>query len=182
MRTRNYSHFLIEIQITPESDPRPSQNAPQPPPDLFHHNPWADGDSDPEEADIEEHITHGPRGTVMISRTYRSSPRLETRRQRGLRGSDHPEVVMNDFQNMLGNLMGPGFRQGPAGRSGRAELFPPLGGLGQGSSSSPRVLGGSLTFTTGAPGLQHRSVPGLQQAGPVDITRYFITCPVPSPP
>lgn len=149
--------------VTPESDPRPGQNAPPTPPeirDLHNYNPWGDSDvSDPEEADIEEHITHGPGGSIFISQTIRShgrpraaGPRRPSRPAAG--GQGDPSDVMRDFQSMLGNLMGPGFQPGPPGRSRHDDLFPPpmgfrLGGGGLAGGSGPGVIGGRFTYTTG---------------------------------
>ncbi|KAK0102154.1 hypothetical protein ONS96_006117 [Cadophora gregata f. sp. sojae] len=55
---------ITEI-VTPESDPRPEREF-----DYANNsrNP-IEIDSDPEEADIEEHVTHGPGGSVLFSRT-----------------------------------------------------------------------------------------------------------------
>lgn len=154
--------MLTSQQITPESDPRPGRNAPRTPPelrDLHNHNPWgADSDvSDPEEADIEEHITHGPGGSIFISQTIRSHgrPRPGRRGRNPAEGQGDPIDVMRDFQSMLGNLMGPGFRPGPPGRSGHEDLFPPppmgfrLGGNGLAGGAGPGVIGGRFTYTTG---------------------------------
>jgi len=163
--------------ITPESDPRPMHNNPPTPPgfhSLRNHNPWPD--SDPEEADIEEHITRGPGGSVFISQTIRSSgPRVAegNRRARGPQEPDNPNEVMRDFQQMLGTLMGPGFRQGQAGRSGPDDLFPPNGPFGGGAfrlggggfgGSGPAVVGGRITYTTGP--LRPRNAGPPQDDGP----------------
>jgi len=142
--------------ITPDSDPRPTHHAPPTPPEfqsLRNHNPWPD--SDPEEADIEEHITRGPGGSVFISQTIRSTgpPRAgRYRRPGGPQGPDNPNGVMRDFQQVLGTLMGPGLRQGQTGRSGADDLYPhsPFGGgfrLG-GAGPGPAVVGGRFTYTT----------------------------------
>lgn len=169
----NCTGDVTEI-ITPESDPRPTHNtspSPPSPPDynsLRDHNPWPD--SDPEEADIEEHITHGPGGSVFISQTIRSRPRVHTsRRVNRSPRPDTPNEVMRDFQQMLGTLMGPGIRQGQAGRSGPNDLFPasPFGGgfrLG-GGGPGPHVVGGRFTYTTG-PGLRPRNADGPHDGGP----------------
>ena len=147
--------------------------------DLRDHNPWGDSDdSDPEEADIEEHISHGPGGSIFISQTIRSNirPRASGPR-RGSSGGPHagdPNDVMRDFQSMLGSLMGPGFRPGPSGRSGQDDLFPPapmgfpLGAVGSAGGSGPVVGGGRFTYTTGR--LHPRNVNGAQ--APPDISTY----------
>ena len=179
--------ILTNQQVTPESDPRPSQDAPQTSPELrglHNHNPWADSDvSDPEEADIEEHITHGPGGSLFISQTIRS----HGGRPRGARGPRRPgrpgdpNDVMNDFQNMLGNLMGGEFRPGMTGRSGRDDLFPPPMGFringnrmgSPGGPGGPHVVGGHFTFQAGR--LQPRNVNESQ--APPDIATYASPSP-----
>ena len=170
--------LLTSQQVTPESDPRRGPNSPQTPPELrslHHHNPWAaDSDvSDPEEADIEEHVTHGPGGSIFISQTIRSTGR--PRGPRSPRRSDRgdPNDVMNNFHGLLGNIMGGEFRPGMTGRSGRDDLFPPsagfrLGGSGAGEFGGPNVVGGRFTYTTGR--LQPRNLNGPQ--APPDIATY----------
>jgi E3 ubiquitin-protein ligase RNF115/126 len=172
------------LQITPESDPRPGIAAPATSPgynSLFNHNPWGDSDaSDPEEADIEEHVTHGPGGSVFIRQTIRSSnPRdgSGSRRRRDGPNPNDPTYVMRDFQNMVGTLMGPGFRAGMPGRSGPDDLFPrsPFAAssfrLG-GSGSGPRIVGGRVTYTTG--NLRPRNTDAPLAGGPPveDLATY----------
>ncbi|KAH7313088.1 hypothetical protein BKA65DRAFT_412168, partial [Rhexocercosporidium sp. MPI-PUGE-AT-0058] len=154
---------ITEI-VTPESDPRPEREMNPPPPPDLHPGRWGnhrpDVDSDPEEADIEEHITHGPGGSVLFSRTVRTStPRSafgNSPRRRGEPHNDDPDYVMRDFQNMIGNLMGPQFRPGQAGRSGSNTLFTQGNGFGGqtfrvgGDGNGPTVVGGRFTF--GGPG------------------------------
>ncbi len=172
---------LTSSQITPENDPRPQQrDRPATPPELRslrNHNPWGDADSDPEEADIEEHITHGPGGSVLFSRTVRSSSRgtfgsNRTRPDRRERDPfrEDPNFVMRDFQTMIGNLIGPGFQPGQAGRSGPDTLFNqgPFGYRPPGAGSPP-VVGGRFTFTTtGRP----RNANAGQPGGPDDLATY----------
>lgn len=176
---------ITEI-ITVESDPRPGGPAPandDPPTppgfrslhSLRNHNPWGGEEfSDPEEADIEEHITQGPGGSVLISRTVRTTnPRGlgGSRRRRDPNPREDPDNVMRDFQNMIGTLMGPGFRPGQPGRSGPDTLFTqgPYGTgfrLG-GSNGGPQVVGGRFTFTTTSGGrLRPRDANGPQPGGP----------------
>lgn len=131
--------------------------------DLDDHNPWAD-DSDPEEADIEEHVTHGPNGSILISQTIRTTApfggggRINTgaqRRRRAPAGDRGDDDTIRDFQNMLGNLLGPNIRPGRAGRSGHDDLFPRAGefhtggggmGAGMGGGQGTRIVGGRYTF------------------------------------
>lgn len=176
---------ITEI-ITVESDPRPGRpgpandDPPTPPGfrslhSLRNHNPWGGEEfSDPEEADIEEHITQGPGGSVLISRTVRTTnPRGfgGSRRRRDPNPQEDPDNVMRDFQNMIGTLMGPGFRPGQPGRSGPDTLFTqgPYGTgfrLG-GSNGGPQVVGGRFTFTTTSGGrLRPRDANGPQPGGP----------------
>ena len=177
-----HASLLTNQQVTPESDPRPGHSAPPTPPeirDLHNHNPWAaDSDvSDPEEADIEEHITHGPGGSVFISQTIRSHGRPRTTRSRRgpVVGAGDPNDVMRDFQSMLGNLMGPNFRMGQPGRSGHDDLFPPpppvglrFGSGGLQGGSGPGVIGGRFTYTTGR--IPQRNANEAQS--PPDIATY----------
>ncbi|KAG0649131.1 putative RING finger [Hyphodiscus hymeniophilus] len=164
--------------VSPESDPRPGQTVPASPPDLrdlHHHNPWAaDSDvSDPEEADIEEHISHGPGGSVFISQTIRSHgrPRATQSRRHPGAGPGNPNEVVRDFQSMLGNLMGPNLRPGQPGRSGQDDLFPrPPMGLRFGSGgvpggAGPGVIGGRFTYTGRLP-------PRNDAQAPPDIATY----------
>lgn len=168
--------------ITPDSDPRPASDSrpPTPPgfrslPSLHDHNPWGNGDddSDPEEADIEEHITRGPGGSMLFSRTIRTTSTpwgaYGGRRLRDPMPRDDPDNVMRDFQTMIGNLMGPGFRAGPPGRSGPDTLFtqgPHVSGFRLGGNGGPQIVGGRFTFTTTGGRLRPRDINGPQPGGP----------------
>jgi E3 ubiquitin-protein ligase RNF115/126 len=160
--------YADSSQVTPgESDPRPASE-----PEnhdhhdfdrLQHHNPWETTDSDPDEADIDEHITgfHGPHGgprVTYFSRTIRS--RGDGRDAENGEGDEqNPDVVMTDFHNMLSGLIGPGFRAGQSGRSGPETLFtggPFTAGGGNfqsfgGRTTGGRVMGARYTFTTNVP-------------------------------
>merc|ERR1711939_1271892 len=159
---------ITEI-VTPESDPRPEREV-HPPNDA--RNP-IEIDSDPEEADIEEHITHGPGGSVLFSGTIRtSSPRDPFRMPPRRRGNPHdedPDFVMRDFHNMLGNIMGPQFRPGQAGRSGANTLFTQDNGFGGqtfrvgGDGNGPTIVGGRFTF--GGPNARQQGGADFQQPG-----------------
>jgi E3 ubiquitin-protein ligase RNF115/126 len=185
-------------QVSLESDPRPNLAPPPPPPDiedLRDHNPWAGGgdDSDPEEADIEEHVTHGPNGNITFTRTVRttSSPLFTNVRRtrdsaRGPLGPEDPDNVMRNFQDMIGNLMGPQFRHGQPGRSGPDTLFNPpqfTSGFRMGGNGGPTIMGGRVTFTSssssGGP-LRPRDLDTQQPTGPQvdDLSTYA----PPSPP
>lgn len=180
---------LILPQITPESDPRTEHESPQTPPelhDLRRHYPWrrSSNDTDPEEADIEEHVTHGPGGSVFFSQTIRSSrpPNIPfgTRpRRRDQFPEEDPDHVMTDFQNMLGTLMGPALRPGQTGRSGPDTLFTQNHtAFGPNTfhttTRGPNVVGGRFTFTTGP--LRPRDADGPQPGdSPVgDLNAYAL--------
>ncbi|KAK2630581.1 hypothetical protein QTJ16_001401 [Diplocarpon rosae] len=175
---------ITEI-VTPESDPRP-ERAPRQRPEAPHPE-WNNRepeyiDSDPEEADIEEHVTHGPGGSMLFSRTIRTSTNGSLPRPRHpsrYSPSEDPDRVMRDFQNMIGNLMGSEFRPGQAGRSSSNTLFNqgPVGGgnlySGANGGYGPAVTGGHFTFVNsghfGDP-LWPRDAGGPQQAGgPIDL-------------
>jgi division protein 1 len=161
-------------------------NPPETPPGyhhLFNHSPWHDGDaSDPEEADIEEHITHGPGASVFIRQTIRSStPRdgASSRRRRDDPDQNDPTYVMRDFQNMLGNVMGPGFRAGRPGRLGPGDPYGQspfhASGFRVGGNGGPHVVGGRFTFTT--VNLRPRSAGRTMAGGPPveDLATYALS-------
>ncbi|KAJ5052370.1 uncharacterized protein L3040_002121 [Drepanopeziza brunnea f. sp. 'multigermtubi'] len=174
---------ITEI-VTTESDPRPEHYGQPPPVDGGwggRHNP-VEIDSDPEEADIEEHVTHGPGGSVMFSRTYRSTapgPRFIATHIRRTGQDDNPDPIMRNFQDLIGSFMGPDFRPGPAGRSGVNTLFPQPPDFGSGfrggnNGPGPAIVGGHYTFVNGnlvgGEPLQPRNADGPQQAGgPIDL-------------
>ncbi|TVY81569.1 putative RING finger protein [Lachnellula suecica] len=183
---------ITEI-ITPESDPRPGRDEPVTPPDLRElrrHNPWSHpngSDSDPEEADIEEHVSHGPGGSVIFSQTIRSSgPTVPfgTRPPQHTHGrrfpEDDPDHVMADFHSMLGSMMGPGLRPGQTGRSNGEQMFArnPFGeSTFQTTTRGPNVVGGRFTFTTG---VRPRDANGAQPGGqPGDEIATY--APTPNP-
>lgn len=170
-----FDEVLTETQITSESDPRPIHEAPPSPPVPFNthppNNPWGiPDDSDPEEADIEEHISHGPNGSITFQRVIRSSgPRVSTfgaRRSDATHDHNNPDDVMRE---LLTGIAGPGFAPGRTGRSGPDTLFTqnPQGGFAFGTprSAGPAVVGGRFTFTSNGP-LRPRDVDGAQPAGP----------------
>ena len=177
------THVLTSPQVDPNSDPRPPLQRPSTPPDLDslrNHNPWGDNgqDSDPEEADIEEHVQHGPNGIVFTHTVRRSTPLYGNGRRNNRPETNTPDVMRN-FQTMLGNLMGPQYQPGQAGRSGPDTLFSPFppnfqgGGfqMGGGEGQGPRIVGGRFTFTTGG---QTRDAGGPERLGPPfeDLATY----------
>ncbi|KAI1074985.1 hypothetical protein F5B20DRAFT_585818 [Whalleya microplaca] len=70
-------------------------------------------DSDPDEADIEEHIHRGPEGLYARRRVYRSPNSEDRSRTR----PDSSEDIIRRFTEMLGEI------GGPVGRSGPDTLF-----------------------------------------------------------
>ena len=101
--------ILVRLQISPENDPRNDLEEPHrsststSPEHPYHHRPFND-DSDPDEADIEEHM--GPHG-FTYQRSVRNGP---------AGGQPHtPDVhaVMQQFMDML-HQMGP--EQRPQGQ------------------------------------------------------------------
>lgn len=110
----------------------------------------------------------------MFSRTVRTStPRATfgTPRRRG--GQNDPEHVVQDFQNIVGNLLGPAFRPGQAGTSGATTLFTqgtPFQGQrfqAGGGGAGPAIVGGRFTYTTGGP-----MRPGNMDGQPPDLVSY----------
>ncbi|KAI9054966.1 hypothetical protein LZ554_002109 [Drepanopeziza brunnea f. sp. 'monogermtubi'] len=172
---------ITEI-VSTESDPRPEQRHGEAPPVNGswggRRNPHEidsdETDSDPEEADIEEHVTRGPGGSVMFSRTYRSTgpgPRITATHFRTTGQDDNPDHIMRNFHEMIGSFMGPDFQPGQAGRSGVNTLFPqPLdfgGGFRGGQNGQYTFVNGNLL---GGEPLQPRNADGPQQAGgPIDL-------------
>jgi E3 ubiquitin-protein ligase RNF115/126 len=191
---------LTTSQITAESDPRPANDESPTPPgfhslhNLRNHNPWVDSDfPDSDEADIEEHVTQGPGGSVLFSRTIRTSnaPRGPggSSRRRDPMPQEDPDHVMRDFQNMIGNMMGPGFRPGQPGRSGPDTLFTQgpyaTGFRVGGSNGGPQVVGGRFTFTTTTgPRLRPRDANGPQRGSPppIDDLATYDSPSSPNPP
>ncbi len=123
-----------------ENDPRPRH---------YHdHDAWED-DSDPEEADIDEHFPHHA--------TYMETPRSPHRNDRArqappMGGNGAHDDVFRNFHDMLGNFMGPNLRAAQTGRSGPETLFGGPGWTGRtfrfgGNGNGPTVTGGSFTFT-----------------------------------
>ncbi|CZT43515.1 related to zinc finger protein 364 [Rhynchosporium secalis] len=156
--------------ITPESDPRPQRTRTPPPVPGNHPGRWGgpDNDSDPEEADIEEHITHGPGGSVLFQRTVRTSAPRDIPGA-GINRYDerNPDFIMRDFEHMIGNLMGPQFQPGRPGRSGAHTLFPQGGAFGgqtvRVTHGVTPIVGHHITF--GGPGARLAAdIPGHQPA------------------
>jgi E3 ubiquitin-protein ligase RNF115/126 len=176
--------MLTNQQVTPDSDPRPGHETPPIPPEprsrrLFDHNPWADTDiSDPDEADIEEHITHGPGGSIFISQTIHSNGMPNH-----LRGSARAPAlaalesddVMQAFQAMVGELMAPGPRRPPP-PAGYEEVPELMRGGGLPGGARPAVMGGRITYTGRLPRGAN------DPHGPPDIAMYVPRSPRRPPP
>lgn len=159
---------------------------------MFDHHPWEqDHDSDPEEADIEEHVSHGPEGSILIRQTIRSSTPRHGGSGNGRRPGDRDaESVMADFQRMLGAFMGPAF--GPPGESDRGQYqqhpFAPATFTGMaggfrvgGGGSDPHVVGRRFTYSTG--NLRPRDANGSPHEGrqPVQDLATYASPPSSSP-
>ncbi len=112
---------------------------------------------------MDEYVTHSPDGrTTFYSTTFQNGRRVPN--PAGANDPLYPpNVVIRDFQSMMGNFMGPGFQQGPAGRSGPEALY--VGGQGR-----PQVFGGSFTFTTGPRARGAGANPNAQTAD--DLATY----------
>jgi hypothetical protein len=123
-----YLMLTRHFQVSPDNDPRDIHDHP-PIPDFGGTGPHFfprghDTDSDPEEADIEEHVTHGPNGVFMRRRVFRSSAGPHDGTPRPDRGErvdpSDGDAILQRFTDMLMN----DFRVGAAGRSGPDALFP----------------------------------------------------------
>jgi E3 ubiquitin-protein ligase RNF115/126 len=127
---------------------------------------------------------------MFFSQTYRTNtgPRITTFRRRMSNNeprvrqaaNDDPDVVMRDFQNMLGNMMGPAFRPGQSGRSGQDTLFTsgPFGGgehSAFGGGPGGRVVGGRFTFSTGP--IRPRNADGAQPSPHDDPVSTYDSLP-----
>lgn len=95
--------------VTPENDPRSMHD------DMsdLGHNPFHyhgrphDPDSDPEEEDIENHISHGPGGLFARHSIYRSPEGDDPGNGDRARPNDGDDVVRR-FTQLLGDISGPG--------------------------------------------------------------------------
>lgn len=167
---------LTRLQVTPENDPRDLDDGP----DLGFgrgragHANYDDSDSDPEEADIDQHVHHTGNGFLM-HRTIRPG---------GPANHDDPQQdVIRRFTDMLND-----FHPGPPpGRSGQATLFPqaPGGDNPDGPRGGPSPLP-AFTRTTfraspfGATVTIHAvgGVPG-GRGGPLGFDSYVLQPPLP---
>lgn len=80
----------------------------------YGRNPFDshDPDSDPEEEDIENHISHGP-GGFFAHRTVYRSPEGDNPGNEGRARPEDGEDVVRRFQQLLGDISGPGMPGGP---------------------------------------------------------------------
>lgn len=145
------------VKVSAESDPRPRPRMPTPPEvsNLRQHypfQPYAD-DSDPDEADIDEHIRHTPSGYHFSRTTHSHSPLREAQDRRR---AGPEEDVMGNFQSMIANLMGPQFAQAGQGGHGRSGMHTFT--FGGGPGGGPHVTGTRWTFSSGGPerGFEHQ--------------------------
>lgn len=155
------------FKISPENDPRDMRDAAVPDEirNLQAHDPWARNDvPDPEDGDVEEYVTHGPNSTMFYSSRIIRPRRRAAEGDPSVPDASDPNNVIRDFQNMIGDFMGPGMQQGQAGRSGPDTLFRtvddddlffrPLGSGGNvrherpgGPRARPNIASGRFTFT-----------------------------------
>lgn len=157
-------------QVSPDTDPRLQAHSPL---ERAHSHglspdPWRHANSDPEEADIEEHVSHGPNGSMFVRTSRSSTPRNRaggSRARGGPVGADPgQEEILRNFQSMLGNLLGPGARIGQPGRSGPETLFSGPGWSGSirvgGREGGPQFTGGAFTFSSRNAGGGANRAPG----------------------
>ncbi|KAL7628937.1 hypothetical protein AAE478_000454 [Parahypoxylon ruwenzoriense] len=155
-----HCHSDITEIVSLDNDPR-TMNDDDSLSDFEHRNhiPFHDSDSDPEEADVEEHIFHGHGGFHGRRAIYRSpdphGPGNGTRTS-----PDNREQILRRFQEMLGDMGGgrPTF-----GRSGPETLFSSPPQVSIRAFSGPGGVGGvsSFTIATGS----GRARPGPAGAG-----------------
>ncbi|KAI1163275.1 hypothetical protein F5B18DRAFT_323998 [Nemania serpens] len=159
--------------VTPESDPRRDSSSspvdPEPDPHFLfhhqhrlHHRQQHGSESDPEEANIEEHHFHGP-GGLFGQRTIHRSPEASPYSQRTRVGPGSSEDIIRRFTEMIGDLGGPGM----VGHSGPDTLFHDDHPGGprvtyHRTFRGPGFAGGmsSFTITTGPSTRRPRASPG----------------------
>lgn len=161
--------------VDPETDPRPGTRDSLP--DLDHHHPhrrpYTDTDSDPDEADIEEHFARGPPG-FFGRRTIFRSPERQNAQNATRAAPDDGEAIIRRFTEMLGDI---GAGPPAVGRSGPDTLFPENGAprITYQRISGPGFRGvSSFTITTSPGGgrIRHGGMsPG--PPGDEDFTRVF---------
>lgn len=157
---------VVESNNDPRDLDSPADILPSPR-DLQNHSPWANTDSDPEEADIEEHITHGPGGSIMISQTIRRSPVRRSSRNRpesSRRRSSIPFMRTREPDDPSSQEPFPAPR--PARLMGMQRGYP------SSTPERPDLIGSRVTtFTTGRLGGQGRATrnfPREPGGAPVD--------------
>ncbi|KAI0132185.1 hypothetical protein BJ170DRAFT_234525 [Xylariales sp. AK1849] len=138
--------------VTAENDPRGMDDSPLGwEHDQQHHdNRLDDGDSDPDEADIEEHVLNGPGGFFGRRTIYRApgAPGEGTDRA----APDNGEDIIRRFQEMLGDMRG-GRGGQVVGSSGPHTLYGDGNGGGQQQFRVTRFaagpgIGGNMTRVT----------------------------------
>jgi E3 ubiquitin-protein ligase RNF115/126 len=94
---------------------------------LHNHNPWLDEDvPDPDDDDPEDFLPRGNGRSIHFTHTFQTfrSPRGGPAESDGRPPEPNdPANVIREFQEMIGQIMGPGLRQGQSGRSGPDALF-----------------------------------------------------------
>ena len=190
------------LQITPEDDPREAEDdfdtppigGPGPP--IFTHGRHRpEVESDPEEADIEEHTFGQPGGVFVRQTIYRSPSRPQGGPGGGGGGGggggssrrpvdpSNGDAILQRFTEMLMN----DFRAGQPGRSGPDTLFPPdddgflfpgaaPGQFRRTTFTGPRLSGGTAHFTIATTPLAPHG-PGGAHQGPGGFEAYAASRP-----
>lgn len=133
-----------------------------------------DSDSESEVDNVHRRVIRGPGNSFVFTQTITNGPGRRSDRPQAQRDGASPEdAVMQNFQNMLGGILGQQFRGGPAGRSGPEQLFRPnmIGGMG--GQGAPVVIGGRYTY--GNDRVLRPRDPDRPQPGPpppADLTAY----------
>ncbi|CAD6501252.1 BgTH12-01504 [Blumeria graminis f. sp. triticale] len=148
---------ITEIVTPGEDDPRyisTSTSQSQLPPSNPNHGSWPQETSDPDEPDIEEHISHGPNGSLMFSRTVRTfNPRSQAEARSSREGTAEVDTdnVLAEFRSMITNLIGPQLRNNTSGRSESEDTsneprFHASSFRLSGNRSGQAIVGGRIAF------------------------------------
>ncbi|OLN95776.1 putative RING finger protein P32A8.03c [Colletotrichum chlorophyti] len=140
---------LTSSQVSPDNDPRLIEDGP-PLHDFPGHRPRLDDDSDPEEADIEEHLHRGPSGFVLHrtiwdnSQRPGQSPSPSTRQPPDANDGDQIIRRFIDMVNDFGMGMPPRSPEEPTRAPGIGGFFGGGGNVRHYHRAGP---GGTTSFT-----------------------------------
>lgn len=148
---------VTEIVTLGEDDPRfisPSTSQPQSSSSPTNQGPWIQDASDPDEPDIEEHISRGPNGSLLFSRTVRTSnSHRQNEAHSDRRGATEvdTDIVLAEFRSMISNLIGPQLRHSVSGTSESETAYsePRFHASSfrlNGSRSGQAIVGGRIAF------------------------------------